>query len=229
MQRSEGNAYFAEELVEAGPQADALPWSLADVLHARLEQLEPDVQQLARIASLSGRVIAEPLLRAVVGQDLGLFSLGSLRTAGRPSPGPQATSPSTRRSARPWPTTCSRSSRARSPSAMPCWPRPSRRTSCPASRSPCTAHTWSHSPTTRRWALRAACSPCAVRPRDDDGARRLPRGRPACGSRPGPGRGAAAPRAGAAPVGRGAGRDRAPGRGPCRRGRRGGERREPGR
>lgn len=84
MKRSEGNAYFAEELVEAGPQADALPWSLADVLHARLEQLEPDVQQLARIASLAGRVVAEPLLRAVVGQDLGVFSLGGLRSPGGP-------------------------------------------------------------------------------------------------------------------------------------------------
>jgi len=86
MKRSEGNAYFAEELVEAGPQADALPWSLADVLHARLEQLEPDVQQLARIASLAGRVVAEPLLRAVVGQDLGVFSLGGLRAPGAPLP-----------------------------------------------------------------------------------------------------------------------------------------------
>ncbi|MHA7135061.1 helix-turn-helix transcriptional regulator [Oerskovia turbata] len=84
MTRSEGNAYFAEELVEAGPQADALPWSLADVLHARLEQLEPDVQQLARIASVAGRVVAEPLLRAVVRQDLGVFSLGGLGADGAP-------------------------------------------------------------------------------------------------------------------------------------------------
>ncbi|ORA01378.1 hypothetical protein, partial [Mycobacterium arosiense] len=30
--RSEGNAYFAEELLAAGPETDELPWSLVDVL-----------------------------------------------------------------------------------------------------------------------------------------------------------------------------------------------------
>lgn len=68
--RSEGNAYFAEELVEAGPDGTALPWSLADVLHARLEQLDPAVQRLARVASVSGRVVADDLLRAVVARDV---------------------------------------------------------------------------------------------------------------------------------------------------------------
>jgi len=63
-ERSEGNAYFAEELAEAGAGA-ALPGSLADVLRARLEQLDPSVQQLARVASVAGRRVAEPLLRAV--------------------------------------------------------------------------------------------------------------------------------------------------------------------
>ncbi|MCB7135580.1 AAA family ATPase [Cellulosimicrobium marinum] len=66
--RSEGNAYFAEELVEAGP-GDALPWSLADVLRARLETLDPAVQHLVRAASVSGRQVSEPLLRAVLAED----------------------------------------------------------------------------------------------------------------------------------------------------------------
>ncbi|MBD5785653.1 AAA family ATPase [Cellulosimicrobium terreum] len=66
--RSEGNAYFAEELVEAGPDEE-LPWSLADVLRARLENLDPAVQQLVRAASVSGRQVSEPLLRAVLLQD----------------------------------------------------------------------------------------------------------------------------------------------------------------
>lgn len=67
--RSEGNAYFAEELLEAGAEADELPWSLADVLRARLEQLDPSVQRLARIASAAGRRVSEPLLRAAVAAD----------------------------------------------------------------------------------------------------------------------------------------------------------------
>lgn len=64
LERSEGNAYFAEELLEAG-DGGALPWSLADVLRARLDQLDPAVQDLARVASVAGRRVAEPLLRAV--------------------------------------------------------------------------------------------------------------------------------------------------------------------
>ncbi|KQY23607.1 LuxR family transcriptional regulator [Cellulomonas sp. Root485] len=67
--RSEGNAYFAEELLEAGAEADELPWSLADVLRARLELLDPSVQRLARIASAAGRRVSEPLLRAAVTAD----------------------------------------------------------------------------------------------------------------------------------------------------------------
>jgi predicted ATPase len=46
--RSEGNAYFAEELLAAGLAADsALPTALADVLLARLERLSPAVQRVA--------------------------------------------------------------------------------------------------------------------------------------------------------------------------------------
>jgi len=67
--RSEGNAYFAEALLECGADPVALPGSLADVLHARVEQLDPIVQHLARIASVAGRRVAEPLLWAVAAQD----------------------------------------------------------------------------------------------------------------------------------------------------------------
>ena len=68
VQRSEGNAYFAEELLESGGDTGALPESLADVLRARLEHLPDPVQRLARIASVAGRRVTEPLLRAVVEQ-----------------------------------------------------------------------------------------------------------------------------------------------------------------
>ncbi|WP_277211966.1 ATP-binding protein [Isoptericola croceus] len=62
--RSEGNAFFAEELVAAGLATGTLPWSLADVLHARMQDLEPGVQQLVRLASVAGRQVREDLLRA---------------------------------------------------------------------------------------------------------------------------------------------------------------------
>ena len=68
-ERSEGNAYFAEELLEAGADTDALPGTLGDVLRARLELLDPTVQRLAQLASVAGRRVAEPLLRAVVAAD----------------------------------------------------------------------------------------------------------------------------------------------------------------
>lgn len=64
--RSEGNAYFAEELLEARGAGTDLPGTLADVLRARLELLDPEVQRLARAASAAGRRVAEPLLRRVV-------------------------------------------------------------------------------------------------------------------------------------------------------------------
>lgn len=79
--RSEGNAYFAEELLEAGADEEELPWSLADVLRSRLEQLDPSVQRLARVASAAGRRVSEPLLRAVVTDDPLLAAPGAFDTA----------------------------------------------------------------------------------------------------------------------------------------------------
>ncbi|HEY3438107.1 MAG TPA: AAA family ATPase, partial [Actinotalea sp.] len=66
VERSEGNAYFAEELLESGVTAESLPGTLADVLRARLDNLDPAVQRLARVAAVAGRRVTEPLLRAVV-------------------------------------------------------------------------------------------------------------------------------------------------------------------
>lgn len=68
VQRSEGNAYYAEELTEAGTEGTDLPGTLADVLRARLEQLDPAAQRLTRVASAAGRRVDEPLLRAVAGR-----------------------------------------------------------------------------------------------------------------------------------------------------------------
>jgi len=62
--RSDGNAFFAEELLDAGQSSTGLPWSLADVLHTRLQRLDPAVQQLVRLAAVAGRQVDESLLRA---------------------------------------------------------------------------------------------------------------------------------------------------------------------
>ncbi len=67
--RSEGNAYFAVEILEAGPDDDQLPWSLADVLRTTLDPLEPTVHHLVQVAAVAGRRVAEPLLRAAVAAD----------------------------------------------------------------------------------------------------------------------------------------------------------------
>ena len=66
LRRSEGNAYFAQELLEGADSGGlGLPGSLADVLHARLERLDPAVQALAGIASVAGRRVSGELLTAV--------------------------------------------------------------------------------------------------------------------------------------------------------------------
>lgn len=65
LRRSEGNAYFAQELLESGGGGLGLPGTLADVLHARLERLDPAIQALAGIASVAGRRISGELLAAV--------------------------------------------------------------------------------------------------------------------------------------------------------------------
>ncbi len=68
-ERAEGNAYFTEELLEAGADGDELPWSLGDVLRTRVEQLEAAPLRLVQLASAAGRRVDEPLLRAAARAD----------------------------------------------------------------------------------------------------------------------------------------------------------------
>ena len=69
--RSAGNAYYAEELLAAGP-SDRLPTGLADVLLDRLERLSAPGQQIVRVASVLGSArIEDALLRACVEADPG--------------------------------------------------------------------------------------------------------------------------------------------------------------
>lgn len=68
-ERAEGNAYFTEELLEAGADGEELPWSLGDVLRTRVEQLEAAPLRLVQLASAAGRRVDEPLLRAAAHAD----------------------------------------------------------------------------------------------------------------------------------------------------------------
>ena len=62
-ERSEGNAFFAEELVSAS--SGGLPVGLAEVLMARIEGLPPVTQQVLRLAAVAGRRVEHDLLATV--------------------------------------------------------------------------------------------------------------------------------------------------------------------
>ena len=65
--RAEGNAFYAEELLAAALQGEALPWALADVLLARVEQRSAAAQQVLRIAAVAGRRVRHELVAAAGG------------------------------------------------------------------------------------------------------------------------------------------------------------------
>lgn len=64
-ERSEGNAFFAEELVSAS--SGGLPYGLAEVLMARVEALPASTQQVLRLAAVAGRRVVHAQLAAVSG------------------------------------------------------------------------------------------------------------------------------------------------------------------
>lgn len=65
-ERSEGNPFFAEELVAAcGGESDGMPAALADLLLSRVERLAPPAQQVVRLASVAGRRVAHTRLAVV--------------------------------------------------------------------------------------------------------------------------------------------------------------------
>ncbi|MGH3878982.1 MAG: ATP-binding protein, partial [Actinophytocola sp.] len=66
--RSEGNAFFAEELLAAYTEDGAsLPATLVDVLLARVERLAENAQQVIRMASVAGRRVPHATLLEVSG------------------------------------------------------------------------------------------------------------------------------------------------------------------
>ncbi|GLW90815.1 helix-turn-helix transcriptional regulator [Actinokineospora globicatena] len=69
--RSEGNAFFAEELLAAysSPDDAGIPATLVDVLLARVERLSPTAQTVVRVASVAGRRVPDARLRLVAELD----------------------------------------------------------------------------------------------------------------------------------------------------------------
>jgi DNA-binding CsgD family transcriptional regulator len=64
--RSEGNPFFAEELLSAaGDHNGALPQGLRDLLLQRVARLHPPTQALLRLAAAAGRDVGYPLLSAL--------------------------------------------------------------------------------------------------------------------------------------------------------------------
>ena len=68
MERTEGNAYFIEELIAAdGLHGKPMPGSLRDLLLARTQVLSPSAQNLLRVASAAGPHVDDALLASVAG------------------------------------------------------------------------------------------------------------------------------------------------------------------
>jgi DNA-binding CsgD family transcriptional regulator len=67
-ERSDGNAFFVEELVATGAvPGEGLPASLREVLAARLAALDDVTQRIVRVAAVAGRVVSHDLLERVAG------------------------------------------------------------------------------------------------------------------------------------------------------------------
>ena len=66
--RSEGNPFFAEELLAAADDdRGELPRGLRDLLLQRVTRLDRPTQSLLRLAAAAGRDVGYPLLSAVGG------------------------------------------------------------------------------------------------------------------------------------------------------------------
>jgi DNA-binding CsgD family transcriptional regulator/tetratricopeptide (TPR) repeat protein len=65
--RGDGNPFFTEELLAAGPEADGLPATVRDVVLARLVRLGRPAHHVLRAAAVVGRSTDHELLAAVAG------------------------------------------------------------------------------------------------------------------------------------------------------------------
>jgi DNA-binding CsgD family transcriptional regulator/tetratricopeptide (TPR) repeat protein len=66
--RSDGNPFFAEELLAAGEGDGELPRALRDLLLQRINRLDPATQSLLRLAAAAGRDVSYAFLRALAGR-----------------------------------------------------------------------------------------------------------------------------------------------------------------
>ncbi len=69
LERSDGNPFFAEELLAASAGGDALPASLRDALLLRVEALSAVSRSLLQVAAVAGRTVEHELLSVVSGLD----------------------------------------------------------------------------------------------------------------------------------------------------------------
>ncbi|HKD88794.1 MAG TPA: AAA family ATPase [Streptosporangiaceae bacterium] len=67
IERAEGNAYFAEELLASCSVGGELPTGLADLLVSRIVDLSPTAQQVLRAAAVTGRRIDDELVMRASG------------------------------------------------------------------------------------------------------------------------------------------------------------------
>jgi DNA-binding CsgD family transcriptional regulator len=67
LERAEGNAYYAEELLAASAEGEELPAGLAALLMTRVEQLSATAQQALRAAAVGGRRVDDELVMAASG------------------------------------------------------------------------------------------------------------------------------------------------------------------
>ena len=81
--RSQGNAFFAEQLLEAGTGTGELPLALREVLLARVRQLSPVGLELLRVAAVAGRWVRHDWLAAVAGRPDGELDSGLAEAVGR--------------------------------------------------------------------------------------------------------------------------------------------------
>lgn len=66
-ERSEGNPFFVEELVAAGPAAEGLPVTVREVLLTRIERLDSATRRVLRAVAIIGRVSDDELIGTVTG------------------------------------------------------------------------------------------------------------------------------------------------------------------
>lgn len=66
-ERSDGNPFFAEELLAASTDRRAIPETLRDALMVRVEALSPQARDLLRVAAAAGRSVSHRLVAEVAG------------------------------------------------------------------------------------------------------------------------------------------------------------------